>query len=105
MAKWTPESKYSPEVEARRADYEALAKALLTMIDLETEHVQPRLDVPCHTREGQDHVLTHAIEKHLFLAFENVNWYSPEAMALYVEMRLLADEQRAKPQKGEEADG
>jgi hypothetical protein len=84
---------YSPEVEARRADYETLAASFLTMIDLDMNHVQTRLDVKSQYTQDEDHVLMTAIDRHIQLAFHNVDWYSAEPMHLYVEMRLLADEQ------------
>jgi hypothetical protein len=84
---------YSPEVEARRADYETLAACVLTMIDLDMNHVQTRLDVKSQYTQDEDHVLMTALDRHIQLAFHNVDWYGVEAMRLYVEMRLLADEQ------------
>ncbi len=53
---------------------------------LERAHEQVRVTV----------LLMSAIDRHLFLTFESVNWYTPEAMKLYVEMRLLADEQKVR---------
>lgn len=85
---------YSPEIEAKRADYKSLAASLLTMIDLDMEHVKPLLDVKSEYTEGEDHVLMGAIDRHLYLAFMNVDWFKSEAIRLYVEMRLLADEQK-----------
>lgn len=98
---------YRPEIEARRGEYKRLAEVLLTMIDLETEHLPSLLDADLsggsiHTEEGDEHLLMHALERHLFLAFESVDWYAPEAMRLYVELRLLADEQSAQRQKAAE---
>jgi hypothetical protein len=84
---------YSPEVEARRADYETLAASFLAMIDLDMNHVNPHLDVKSQYTKDEDHVLMTAVDRHIQLAFHNVDWYAAEAMRLYVEMRLLADEQ------------
>lgn len=84
---------YSPEVEARRADYETLAASFLAMIDLDMNHVNSHLDVKSEYTQDEDHVLMTAIDRHIQLAFHNVDWYSVEPMRLYVEMRLLADEQ------------
>jgi len=84
-----------------RADYERLAEALLLMTDLETERVGSRLDADLsggtiHQAESDNHLLANALNRHLFLTFESIDWYSREAMRLYVEMRLLADEQSAR---------
>jgi hypothetical protein len=90
----------SSNVEARRNDYECLAQALLTMHKLETERVYQNLDVDVSDKafeeEGDRYLLSLAMDRHLLLAFETVYWYTPEGMKLYVEMRLLADEQRAE---------
>ncbi len=87
-------------VEERRCDYEWLAQALLTMHKLETERVHQTLDVDLTDKafeaEGDRYLLSLAMDRHLLLAFESVYWYTPEAMKLYVEMRLLADEQSAQ---------
>jgi predicted patatin/cPLA2 family phospholipase len=87
-------------VEARRGDYEWLAQALINMHKLESERVHQTLDVDLSDKafeeEGDKYLLSLAMDRHLLLAFESVYWYSPEAMRLYVEMRLLADEQRAE---------
>ncbi len=88
-------------VEERRRDYELLAQALFTMYKLEAQRVDPRLDADLsggtiHEEEGDEHLLSNTIYRHLFLTFESVEWYTPEAMKLYVEMRLLADEQIAQ---------
>jgi hypothetical protein len=92
---------YSHEIEARRSDYERLAQSLITMMNLEHERVHPTLDVDLscmvfEAEEGDKHLLMNALQRHILLTFENVEWYSPEAMKLYVEMRLLADEQSAQ---------
>ena len=84
---------YSPEVEARRADYETLAASFLAMIDLDMNHAVPHLDVKSEYTKNEDHVLMNAVDRHTQLTFHNVDWYAAEAMRLYVEMRLLADEQ------------
>jgi hypothetical protein len=92
---------YSHKIEARRSDYERLAQSLITMMTLEHERVHPTLDVDLSgtvfaPEEGDKHLLMDALQRHILLAFESVEWYSPEAMKLYVEMRLLADEQSAQ---------
>jgi hypothetical protein len=98
-AQSTPQSilAYTPEIESRRDDYTRLAESLLTRIELQIKYVRPRLDADIsggtiHEEEGDVNLLANAIDRHLFLAFESVDWYTPEAMKLYVEMRLLADE-------------
>ena len=88
------------DVEERRGDYEWLAQSLLTMHTLETERVHQTLDVDVSDKafeeEGDRYLLSFAMDRHLLLAFESVYWYTPEAMRLYVEMRLLADKQIAQ---------
>ena len=71
---------YSPEVEARRADYETLAASFLAMIDMDMNHVNPHLDVASQYTKDEDHVLMTAIDRHVQLAFHNVDWYAAEAM-------------------------
>ncbi len=94
---------------APRADYERLAEALLLMTDLETERVGGRLDIVQQQASVPDYVepniLIHALDEHLLATFHAVDWYSPEALrGLYVEMRLLADEQHARRQAGTTAE-
>jgi len=81
-----------------RADYGRLAEALLLMTDLETERVGPRLDITQDQAARpacvEPRVLIQALDEHLLATFHAVDWYSTEALrGLYVEMRLLADEQ------------
>jgi hypothetical protein len=92
---------HSSDVEVRRDDYEWLAQALLTMHKLETERVHQTLDVDLlggafEPEKADKYLLSNAIDRHIALACESVYWYTPEAMKLYVEMRLLADEQIAQ---------
>ncbi len=82
-----------------RAEYERLAQAFLTMCSLEHSHVTPILDVESLDREDDDHVLMNAIEEHLRLVWQAVDWFQPEAMKLYVEMRVLIDEQTAERER------
>jgi len=88
------------DVEERRRDYEYLAQSILSMKKLETERLHQTLDVDLSSRpfvpeECDKYLFAKAMDRHLFLVFESVEWYSPEAMKLYIEMRLLADEQSA----------
>ena len=92
-----------------RADYERLAEALLLMTDLEIERAGPRLDITqdraARPAFVEPRVLTRALDAHLLATFHAVDWYSPEALrGLYVEMRLLSDEQHARRQAGTTAE-
>ncbi len=90
------QSAYSPEVEARRAHYEQLAAAMLAMIELETGQLKPLLDVEPERPEEPAHLLINAIDGHLRLACDSVDWYRADSLKLYVEIRLLADQQAAE---------
>ncbi len=91
------QSAYCPEVEARRAHYEQLAAAMLAMIELETGQVNPLLDIESEElEEPAHHLLINAIDGHLRLACDSVDWYRADSLKLYVEIRLLADQQAAE---------
>lgn len=84
--------------ETKRADYERIARAMLLMIEMDSNRQSPTLDIESN-HEGKDHVLIHAIHEHLFFVYEAIDFYAPDGMELYVEMRLLADRQRARRER------
>lgn len=81
--------------ETNRADYEQIARAMLMMIELDSNRLPQTLDIDSN-HEGKSHVLIHAIHEHLFFAYEAIDFFAPDGMEMYVEMRLLADRQRAR---------
>ena len=83
---------------SKRADYKSIASALLLLIREETERVPSALDVES-IQEGEDHILIQAINKHLSLVFEAVDFYTPEGMQIYVSMRELIEEQKARQKR------
>ncbi len=89
---------------ARRADYERLAESFLRMYELEAERVTPRLDVESLTEDESDHVLWNAINTHLRMTFNMIDWVTPDGMRLYVEMRLLADRHNQRLIEARESD-
>jgi len=89
--------------DTRQDDYRQIADAMLTMIRMDSERAPASLDVESN-HDGKSHVLIEAIHEHLFLVFEAIDFYSPDAAEMYVEMRLLADRQRARREREQEAD-
>lgn len=78
-----------------REDYERLHAALETLFDLESERVPGLLDLD-PLWESDDNLLSRAIDRHLHILFDSVDFFTPEGMRLYVEMRLLLDAQKAQ---------
>ena len=78
--------------------HKSIASALLLLIREEIERVPPALDVES-IQEGEDHILIQAINKHLSLVFEAVDFYTPEGMQIYVSMRELIEEQKARQKR------
>ena len=96
MAKRTPTSKYDPEVEARRADYEKLVESLIHMINLESRRQPSLLDIEGPDMEVNKPHLVHAISRHLYALHMHIDWHDPETMRrFYVEMRLWGDQRIA----------
>ncbi len=89
----------------RRADYERLADCFRTMFELEANRVTPRLDAERLTEDESGHVLWQAMDEHLRLTFNLVDWYSEAGLRLYVEMRLLADHQNIQLREAMEREG
>jgi hypothetical protein len=87
--------RYSPEAEEKRATYENIATSLLILIEADMNHVPGALDIDLRGQDVDDnpHLLMNAISEHIFYAYRDIDWFSPEGMRLYVEMRLLADQQ------------
>ena len=104
MAKRAAEAtEYSPDIEARRADYEKLTEGFIHMFVLEMQRAPSLLDI-----EGPDggvngpHLIK-AINDHLYALHMHVDWYNPDTLRkFYVEMRLWGDmleEQRKQASK------
>lgn len=82
-----------------REDYERLAQALFTMLELDSARQPSRLDVESPDAEDDDHALWRATQTHLDILFRQIDFYEPGGMRLYVEMRLLLDAQLAERTK------
>ena len=96
MAKQTPESKYSPEVEARRADYEKLVECIIHMAELEACRQPSLLDIEGPDTEINKPHLANAINHHLYALHMHIDWYDPATIRrFYVEMRLWGDQRIA----------
>jgi len=67
---------YSPEVEARRADYEKLAEAIAHMAHLETHSARHhKLDIDGPLVPVNDPHLINAIDAHLYALHLHIDWY------------------------------
>jgi hypothetical protein len=93
--------KYSPEVEERRAKYQRLAGALITMLHAEHSECPEVLDVQPPgwlSPEPEPHILSCSIEEHFRALFENILvCYDDDFLrTLYVELRLYYDERMLK---------
>ncbi len=88
------QSAYSPEVEARRADYERLAEAFVHMVTLEMERVGAGLlDIEGPDVNVNNAHLVKALHEHLYALHIHVDWFDPRTLRkFYVEMRLWGDQ-------------
>lgn len=85
---------YPPEVEARRAHYEQIARAFNLLIEMEDQPGGDRLyiDLPFGKDYAPSADLVGTIQNHLYRLHLDINWFDSEAMNfLYVEMRLHCD--------------
>jgi hypothetical protein len=108
MAKTTqPLIAYSAEIEARRADYQALAESIIQMSQLQSARASTGLlDVEPPgwvAPEPAANILHDAIEEHFRALFENllVCYKHDFLRTLYVELRLYYDEQMLHLDAGE----
>ena len=86
------DSKYDPEIDARRADYEKLAASLAQMAELEHDHFPELLDLDGYDEGSQNHLIN-AIDGHLYALWQNLDWHSPRTLGrFYAEMRLYVDQ-------------
>ncbi len=97
--------KYSPEVEARRKDYQQLAEALIQMLMLHGNRSPEVLDVDPPgwlDSEPEPFILWTAIQEHVRALFENITMtYTDEFLrTLYVELRLFYDEKMLEASAG-----
>ncbi len=112
-----PLIRYAPEVEARRADYQALAECFISMIPLETERHLNTLDVvPAgwNMDEAEPHILISAFNEHIQAVLDSItdaalNFDSDFLRFIYPELRLYYDQKmfehrggvfRGLPKKG-----
>ncbi|MDQ3684684.1 MAG: hypothetical protein M3430_03675, partial [Acidobacteriota bacterium] len=81
------QSAYSPEVEARRADYERLAEAFVHMVTLEMERVGAGLlDIEGPDVNVNNAHLVKALHEHLYALHIHVDWFDPRTLRkFYVE--------------------
>jgi hypothetical protein len=97
-------TRYAPEVEARRADYDQLTEALILMTRLESNHVQSRLDVT-GLYEGDEGHFIKAFHAHLrTLTVFNLDWFNARTLRkFYTEMRLWHDQLQLETQQTQKA--
>jgi len=95
-------TEYSPEIEARRADYEGLAEALIHITRLETERLDYGPDVEDSPLEGgDDGAIMKGVEAHLRALWRSIDWYDPRTLRkFYAELRLWNDELERELEKG-----
>jgi hypothetical protein len=96
---------FSPEVEKRRADYQALAEAIIKMDALQSQRQPETLDVeaPGWMKEEPDnHILWESIQDHLKALFENLLTVRGDDFwrTIYIELRLYYDEQMLATKSG-----
>jgi hypothetical protein len=84
---------YAPEIEQRRADYDRLTEALITMVELENNRYPSLLDVKGFN-EDNDGLLIKALHAHLgTLTVDNLDWFDAHTLRkFYTEMRLWHDQ-------------
>lgn len=85
-------------VAEKRAHYEALAEALITMTRLETQSIKSPLRVADELSGISDEpLLGNAIEAHFSALAHNLDWFDERTIRkFYVAMRLHDDELRAE---------
>ena len=91
-------TKYHPEIEARRKDYQQLAESLIQMCELQSQRASEVLDVEAPgwlSNEPENYILWDAIQDHLHALFENIamTFTDDFLRTLYVELRLFYDQQ------------
>lgn len=86
---------YAPEIEARRADYQQLAEAFITMTMLESERAPSLLDLDGPDANINDTHLSKALHHHLYALLLHMNWWDARTMRkFYAEARLWGDQQQ-----------
>ena len=87
-------AEYSPQIEARRADYEGLAEALIHITQLETSRRGYSADVKDSPNEGgDDGAIIKGVLGHLRAMWAAIDWYDPRTLRkFYAELRLWNDE-------------
>lgn len=87
-------AEYSPEIEARRADYGQLAEALIHITQLETERLGYGPDVKDSPMEdGDDRAIIKGVQGHLRALWAAIDWYDPRTLRkFYAELRLWDDQ-------------
>lgn len=86
---------YAPEVEANRAAYERLARAWLTVANVENNAFGElgSVDLPS-AKQGKQPTVMEAFHRHLIdLTFQDFDWFDDRLMlAFYPEFRLAVDQ-------------
>ena len=95
QAKEAPE--YDPEIEARRADYEKLAEALVFMTEMSGNRRYYDLDIDIEGIDTGDsrngHQLIGAIHDHLLALWDHLDWHDARTLRrFYADLRLHADQ-------------
>lgn len=89
---------YPPEIEARRADYEQIARAFNLLTEIESQRVNRLLYIDLSTGENmapESADLIGVMQEHLHRVHFSIDWLNPQTMLfLYVEMRLQSDYSR-----------
>jgi hypothetical protein len=88
-----------------REDYERIAAAFCTLVEIDMDRLDGRLDISTFFAEPGDHVLRDAMDTHLRAVFGEIDFYTEAGSQLYVQARLVLDAQRteAPAQQGSEA--
>jgi hypothetical protein len=79
---------FAPEIEARRADYERLGEAFITLAEMHADRPFPgRLEL------STDERITTALDAHIREMLDNLDWFDSRVWRrFYVEMRLMLDQ-------------
>jgi hypothetical protein len=86
-------TRYAPAVEARRAEYDRLTEALITMVQMESQHIKPMLDLTGVYEKDNGHFID-AFNAHLrVLTTDCLDWFDARTLRkFYTDMRLWHDQ-------------
>lgn len=99
---------YPSEIEANRTYYQQEADLLIQLMDLETDHVRPLLDVKPEgilNDEPSPNILWQAIQDHIDALFQGIlhNYGVDFLRTFYPDLRLYYDKQMLRNHKSSEA--